>query len=368
MIKKKKLLIVAAFPPKGKKIIGGIEKSSRLLSESKYFKEFKLIKFDTSQISHPAPNFLIRLFLALIRVIRFILSIIFHRPNSALIFCSDGWSAFEKGIMVIICKFFYVKSFIFPRAGNLIIQTRSNKVFRWIIRHLFSKSNYFLCQGPTWHNYALNDLLIDKSRVTIINNWTATQDIIKIGKNRVINNNTNSLNILYVGWLEKQKGINELLHSCNDLISDYNIKIQLIGDGSLRNNIESYIVEKNIQNNFSLLGWLNDEEILSNLKKADIFVLPSWYEGMPNALIEALASGLPTISTSVGIISDYIIDNYNGILVQPKNQLNLKKAIEKTINDVNLRNKLSKNGIDLAENLFSEDVSLKKLSDIIKEI
>ena len=89
---------------------------------------------------------------------------------------------------------------------------------------------------------------------------------------------------------------------------------------------------------------------------------------MPNALIEALASGLPTISTSVGIISDYIIDNYNGILVQAKNQLNLKKAIEKTINDINLRKKLSKNGVNLAESLFSEDISLKKLSDIIKDL
>lgn len=367
MIKKKKLLIVGSFPPEGKKIVGGIEKSSRLLIKSKYFKEFKIIKFDTSQISNPPPNLLIRLPMAIIRIIKFILNIIFRRPNSALIFCSDGWSAFEKGVMVIICKIFSVNSFIFPRAGNLIIQTRGNIVFREIIKFLFTKSNIFLCQGPTWYNYAVNDLYMDKSMVVIINNWTATKEIIEVGEKRVINNKVKSLNILYVGWLEKQKGINELIYSCEELIADYNIKIKLIGDGSLRSHVESYIIEKDIKHHFSILGWLNDEQIISNLNKADIFVLPSWHEGMPNALIEALASGLPTISSSVGIISDYIIDNYNGILVNPKNQLNLKKAIEKTINDVNLRKKLSKNGFDLAKNLFSEDVSLKKLSDIIKE-
>lgn len=368
MIAKKKLLIVASFPPKGKKIIGGIERSSRILSESKYIKEFNLIKFDTSQISHPPPKFLIRLFLATIRVFRFILNIILHRPNSALIFCSDGWSALEKGIMIIICRIFCVKSLIFPRAGNLITQTHNNIYFRRIIRFLFSKANFFLCQGPTWHTYALNDLFMDKSRVAIINNWTATQEIINVGKNRIINNNINSLEILYVGWLEKQKGINELLHSCNDLISDYNINMKFIGDGSLRNNIETYSIEKNIQKNISLLGWLDDEEIISNLKKADIFVLPSWHEGMPNSLIEALASGLPSISTSVGIIPDYIIDNYNGLLVHPKNQLNLKKTIEKTINDVNLRRKISKNGVLLAEKMFSEEASIKKLTELIKKL
>ena len=89
---------------------------------------------------------------------------------------------------------------------------------------------------------------------------------------------------------------------------------------------------------------------------------------MPNSLIEALASGLPSICSSVGIIPDYIINNVNGLLVQPNNKLNLEETIEKTINDVNLRKKISKNGVNLAESLFSEDISLKKLSVIIKKL
>ena len=113
---------------------------------------------------------------------------------------------------------------------------------------------------------------------------------------------------------------------------------------------------------------MSDKEIISHLKSSDVFVLPSWYEGMPNSLIEALASGLPSICSSVGIIPDYIINNVNGLLVQPKNKLNLEKTIEKTINDINLRKKLSKNGVNLAESFFSEDISLKKLSDIIKQL
>ena len=71
MNNKLNLLIVAAFPPKNKKVIGGIEKSSRILIKSKYFQQFEIIQFDTSQISNPPPSFFIRFFLAIVRLFKF---------------------------------------------------------------------------------------------------------------------------------------------------------------------------------------------------------------------------------------------------------------------------------------------------------
>ena len=368
MIKKINLLIVASFPAKNKKVIGGIEKSSRILINSKYFKQFNIIRFDTSQISNPPPNFLIRLVLAVIRLYRFIKVFIRNKPDIALIFCSDGASALEKGLMIKICRVFKVKSLIFPRAGNLINQANKNLFFRGLIKYLFSNCDVFLCQGKSWSDFAVQNLKIDKSNVFIVNNWTASRELLEVGKNRIITEKVDNLEILYVGWLEKEKGINELINSIPNLVKKYDVKIKFIGDGTLRRKIEEYSIINKIQKNISLTGWLSDEEILTHLKSSDIFILPSWYEGMPNSLIEALASGLPSICSSVGIIPDYIIDKVNGILIQPKNKLNLEKNIEKTINDINLRKKISKNGVHLAENLFSEDVSLKKLSDIIKKL
>ncbi len=368
MKKKRKLLIVASFPSKNRKVVGGIEKSSRILINSKYFKKFNIIKLDTSQISNPPPNFLIRLYLAIIRFYRFLRINIYNKPDVALIFCSDGASALEKGIMIFISRLFNVKTLIFPRAGNLINQVNKNSIFKNIIKYLFSKSDIFLCQGPTWNKFAIKTLCLDKSKVLIINNWTASMDLLSIGKNRVTKDEINNLQIIFIGWLEKQKGINELLQACINLIKKYNTKVKFIGDGSLRKKIENFGYKNNISNNIKITGWLSDNDMKLHLKSADIFVLPSWYEGMPNSLIESLAAGLPSICTSVGIIPDYIIDNENGLIIPANNKLNLEKTIEKTINDINLRKKLSKNGVYLAENFFSEDVSLKNLSNIIKEI
>ena len=130
---KKKLLIVGAFPEKRYKVYGGIAKSSEILINSNSFSKFEILKLDSTQISNPPPGFFIRLIYAIIRYVRFLL-IFLKKPKGAVIFCSDGASALEKGFMILTLKLFKVKSFIFPRAGNLITQVESFKTFHLIIR------------------------------------------------------------------------------------------------------------------------------------------------------------------------------------------------------------------------------------------
>ena len=105
----KKLLIVGAFPTIQNKIFGGIAKSCELLIDSNIFNDFKIIKLDSSQISHPPPNFFIRLLLSMFRMIKFLSKILIDRPNVVLIFCSDGASSIEKGIMVFISNYLILR-------------------------------------------------------------------------------------------------------------------------------------------------------------------------------------------------------------------------------------------------------------------
>lgn len=360
-----KLLIVGSFPPKNRKVIGGIEKSSRILVNSKFLTDFRLIKFDTSQISNPPPKLIIRFLLSIIRLTKYLIYLLIYRPNKVLIFCSDGASALEKGFMIILSKIFHIKSLIFPRAGNLINQTKKNKLFKNIIKFLFSKADFFLCQGPVWYNFAINDLRINKQNVDIINNWTASEELLKVGKNRIISKKREPTKIIFIGWLEKEKGINELLEAFNNIQKKYPVEINFVGDGSLRKKIESFRDINNLHKKVIISGWLNDDKIISNLQKSDIFILPSWQEGMPNSLIESLASGLPSIVTSVGSIPDYVINNKTALLIEPKNILDIQKAMLKLLNDFNLRKKMAKNATILSENSFSEANEISKLNSII---
>ena len=365
---KKKVLIVGSFPSKEKKIFGGINRSCKILSESFLSKEFQLIEFDSSQISNPPPNFFVRLLMAFLRVIKFTTNIIFKRPDIAIIFCSDGWSAFEKGIMILICKALKIKSLIFPRAGNLIVQTNNSIFFKLIIKNLFNKADVFLCQGEKWKDFAVQDLLIDYKKTYVIQNWTATNELLKIGNTKIIKNRK-KLNISFVGWLEKEKGIKELIYTFKSLIDKgYLINLEIIGDGTQTNFIQKFINDNNLNNFIFLRGWLDHNSLLNVLKSSDIFVLPSWQEGMPNALVESISCGIPSIVSPVGVIPDFLEDAVSCLFCMPKDKNNLEKTMEKLINDIKLRKKISKNAFLVAKNNFSSDSSLMKLSDILNKL
>lgn len=368
MKKANKLLIVGSFPPSERMVYGGIAKSSEILINSKSFSQFQIIKFDSSQISNPPPNIFIRSFLAFIRLNKFIYKIITVRPNATLIFCSDGASAIEKGVMILISRIFNIKGFIFPRAGNLIVQVERSKIMRWIVKTLFSNATNFLCQGQQWRKFAINSLKINIEKIKIISNWSASSELISLGDRREINQSKGLTKILYIGWLEKEKGMKELLEAFNRVyLQNNNIQLYLVGDGSLRSYTEDFIENKKLSNNIFITGWMSSDAIKNYLADSDIFVLPSWKEGMPNALIEALATGLPSITTSVGVIPDYLKHDFSALLIEPNNPNNIKKSLEKLINDINLRNKLSKNGLLVAKNCFASQTSLEKFSKIIQE-
>jgi len=80
--------------------------------------------------------------------------------------------------------------------------------------------------------------------------------------------------------------------------------------------------------NVHLLGWCNSYEIDNLLKKSDLFILPTYSEGFPNSILEALNNGLPIISTPVGGISDSVINNKNGFLIKPGNINMIKRSME----------------------------------------
>tara|TARA_B100000579_G_scaffold230100_1_gene188506 strand:- start:496 stop:1608 length:1113 start_codon:yes stop_codon:yes gene_type:complete len=367
-MKKSNLLIVGSFPKSKKKIYGGIAKSCEILLKSKEFSSFNIITLDSSQISNPPPNILIRSFYATYRLIRFPFILISYKPRSILIFCSDGASAIEKGLMIIIAKLFKIPSLIFPRAGNLMNQANKSNFFLGLIKFMFRRSAIFLAQGVKWKDFAKEQLKIPPNKIEIINNWTATQDLFKIGEERKISPRENDLKILFVGWLEKEKGVIELLEALKNL-KKRGIKFNMIfiGDGKILSEANKFININDLTNDVVFKGWLDFSHIKQFIKTSDVFILPSWQEGMPNALIEALACGLPSIVSAVGVIPNYLNDLDSAVLVKPKDSLALEHALYTIIKDFELRKKLSKNGFLVAKNVFLSNKSLKKLSRVIDQ-
>ncbi len=367
-MKNSKILIVGSFPKNNKIIIGGINKSCEILINSKEFSKYEISTIDSSSSSNPPPYFVVRVFSGIKRLFKYSYQIIFNRPNTVIIFCSDGFSAIEKGLMIYLANILSISSMIFPRAGNLIRQVKSSKSFSYLIKFLFNKATVFLSQGENWSNFAKEQLRINPETILEIPNWTATEELIKIGENRQIVKK-DKLNLLFVGWLEKEKGVQELLNAVIHIKKrQYKFKMIFIGDGTIMSDVKKFIVRNNLTENIELKGWQNSETVLKFYAISDIFILPSWKEGMPNSLIESISSGLPSIVTKVGVIPNYLKDSYDSIQINPNNESELINAIEKLMNSTELRKKISKNSLMTAKSVFLSNKSLDKLTKAIDKL
>ena len=365
---KLKIIFVGSFPKKGTKIYGGQYTACRALLNSEFAENYNLFTIDSTSISNPPPNLLIRLLFAIKRLIEFSFKVFKLKPKIIIIFVADKFSAIEKGLMILISKLFNKNVLIFPRAGSLLTQYK-NICFKKYINFTFSKADLFLCQGKTFQEFAIRNLNFHKIQAPIIPNWTADAELLKIGKERSIRLDDESVNILFIGWLEEFKGVKEILKAAYILKNkNYNFHIYFAGDGKMMPFAKSFISKFNLKKNISLLGWINNSEKKKFLSKSTIFLLPSWNEGLPNSMIEAMSAGLTCIISKVGTIPDYAINGHNSLLVEPRNVQDIVKCLEKVLRNPPLRKKLSKNAYQTAKSNFSLNNGLKLLTKEIENL
>ncbi|MDX1377428.1 MAG: glycosyltransferase family 4 protein, partial [Anaerolineales bacterium] len=115
-----------------------------------------------------------------------------------------------------------------------------------------------------------------------------------------------------------------------------------------------------------LWGWQSDMQ--AALGKADIFCLPSYREGVPSALLEACAAGLPIVATDVPGCRDVVTHGVNGLLVPPQDSDALADALERLLVDPNLRDKMGKKGRQIALKKFSLDKIIEQTLDVYPRV
>ena len=152
--------------------------------------------------------------------------------------------------------------------------------------------------------------------------------------------------IINVGRLVKEKGQMHLIRAFAKLEASNNWKLVLLGDGYLRKDIEEIIQELKIEDRVFLAGAVKNVD--EWLNRASLFVFPSISEGFPNALLEAMAIGLPVISFDCDAgPRDIIENNLNGILVNLGDEEDLYQQINSLINDEGKRKKLGEEALQV---------------------
>jgi colanic acid/amylovoran biosynthesis glycosyltransferase len=159
-------------------------------------------------------------------------------------------------------------------------------------------------------------------------------------RKKIIPSEKEAIKIVSVCRLVEKKGLQYAIHAIADLVQKgYNIEYTIVGSGVLRATLEELVRNLNLQDNIFLVGLKSLTEVAKMLRASHIFILPSItafsgdQEGIPNALKEAMACGLPVVSTYHSGIPELIQDGKSGLLVEEANSTALSKAIEYLIHN-----------------------------------
>jgi len=158
--------------------------------------------------------------------------------------------------------------------------------------------------------------------------------------------------LLFVGRVVYQKGLDLLLPALVEL-NYLDSGLTVIGDGPQRAALERLAATLGLAARVHFAGWQRGTDLERHYQNATLFVFPSRHEGMPNAVLEAMASGLPVIATRIAGNEELVIDNETGLLVPTEDIAALKEACEKMISNPNLRERMGVAGRQRVEEHFT---------------
>jgi len=175
--------------------------------------------------------------------------------------------------------------------------------------------------------------------------------------------------ILFVGRLTQEKGIYELAETFNIISKQYSdFNLILIGEELEKEKLTAKFREYRLLNRILFKGMVSHEEIATYMKISDLLVLPTWAEGLPNVVMEAMASGLPVIATDVGGIPEILANGVTGLSVPAKDVETLTEAVIKMIENKDLREKCIRNAKKLIYEKFDVKKNVHQLYNLLKEL
>lgn len=172
----------------------------------------------------------------------------------------------------------------------------------------------------------------------------------------------------YVGRLNKGKGVLNFVKAIPEISEERDeIKFLVGGEGQLRDEIEGYLDKESLIGKVRLLGWIPHDELPKYLNELKLLILPSYTEGLPNIILEAMACGTPVLATPVGAITDIIKDNETGFIMENNSPECIAGNIIRALNYANLQ-EIVQNAHNLVKREFTYEKAVEKYKRILSTL
>lgn len=262
-------------------------------------------------------------------------------------------SFFRKSIALIIAKAFGKKVLLHEHAAEFsIFYDKVPLLIKRYITKIFDSCDAVIALSSQCRA-EISEKTANRN-IQVLYNPTVVKEIYE-KKNETVN-------VLFMGRLGKRKGTYDIIEAAKHLKAD-NVEINLYGDGEV-NEVQKVVTEAELQGKVKVNGWISGEQKDEVFKSADIYILPSYNEGLPISILEAMAIGLPVITTPVGGIPEAVENGVNGFLIQPGDYAALAQRIDSLAENPDLRKQMGRQSYRIAKEKFDIETVIKQLQDI----
>jgi glycosyltransferase involved in cell wall biosynthesis len=379
-MQKNRLLIIGSFPPPYHGSAIYLDKLSKKFIQEK---DLEVFVVDTSDKRDDLTNLgrfdFVNVYAGLRSLFKLIYYLIFVRPDVVYIPISQNhWAYFRDGLFILISSVFKAKILIHLHGSYFLkFYEKSSWLYQKFIDLTMKRVDGAIVLGEKLKYIFEKWLSTDK--IFVLPNfieWEFNED-----KNCSAKNDVSVVRITYLGNLYESKGTFDLLEAIKIVKENARTKfiVNIAGKFgsdpvtglSLREHeirFGNYL--KELDDVVNYIGEIKEEkDKFELLKNTDIFVFPSWNEGQPLVILEAMSCGCPVISTKdVGVIDETVIDGVNGLLIEKRNIRQLADAIIKLIQDRGLRMKMGEESKKRFCELYTLEKHIKKFKEILKEL
>lgn len=334
--------------------------------ENELPKKVNLIRFDIRDIGEK--SFLKMFFYHLLHQIKIILKLRKLREVDVFIFAFGGhWLLFP----FLFTTLFLKKKTVLRIEGrpsamlNVKFTKVNNRIVKMIIFSIMERAMYFLAHR----------LVLEFEQMTEHYNLQKYQYKIDIGGLYVVTSFfkeskkliERTYQIGYIGRFSIVKGILEFTQSLPLILKGKEVKAIMVGEGDLEDEIKEILINNNIRNEVKLVGWIENRELSRYLNDIQIVIVPSYMEGLPNIVLEAMACGCIVLATSVGGIPQVIKDGETGFILGDNSPECIAENVMRALKYPHL-DKIVSNARELVQKEFAYEVTVERYRKILEKI
>nr|WP_306813077.1 glycosyltransferase family 4 protein [Paenibacillus soyae] len=337
------------------KDMGGIVTVIRNIENSRIAQEYELSRLET----YITGSVIAKLAIFLNGAMRFLWRMFFKRPELVHIHMAEKGSFYRKMFFILTSRVFNVPTIVHIHAASFDEFYRSSRFQMKVCDYVLRKVNKLIVLSNYWKDYFSS--IVPEERIEVLYNGVFYKEpCIKAARNEPT--------CLFLGRLGERKGTYDLLQAIR-ILKQRGVRAQflLAGDGQMELT-EKKIEEYGIGGCTKLLGWIDGKQKEELLQNADALVLPSYNEGLPMAILEAMNECLPVISTTVGSIPEVIVNGENGFLIQPGDIEELARSLQDILLNEELRNRMGKANNQIISERFDLNNLMGKLSSVYREL